>query len=135
MLAVKPVHRSGASFPSNRLFNDFFERTNGISLPAVNTSESALAFRLEVAAPGLEKSDFQLSIEKDILTIAVNKEYKVAEGETVKRREFGHYAFKRSFQLPDAVDQEKIEASYSQGILVINLPKKEEASPKNIPIV
>ncbi len=133
MLVVKPAIRRSVAAPSNRFFNDFFERTNTFT-PAINTVETEQGFRLEIAVPGLEKSDFQVKVDQEMLTISVNKEYQTAEGETVRRREFGHYEFERSFRLPDTIDQDKIDASYQNGILVITLPQKPEASPKTIEI-
>ncbi len=133
MLVVKPAIRRNVASPANRFFNDFFERTNTFT-PAINTVETPQGFRLEIAVPGLEKSDFQVKVEQGVLTIAVNKEYQTTEGETVRRREFGHYEFERSFRLPDTIDQEKIDASYHNGILLVSLPNKPEASPKTIEI-
>jgi len=95
------------------------------SQPTVNVIETDKAFRLELAAPGLEKGDFHLNIEKNHLKISVKKEQEeMAEGEKFTRREFAYTSFERSFKLSDKVDQEAISASYEQGILNIHVPKK-----------
>ena len=103
--------------------NDFFKNQ-----PSVNVVESDKAYRVELAAPGLEKGDFHVELEKDQLMISVEKEHQhTEEGEKFTRREFGYHKFQRSFNLGDHINREAIEANYDNGILIINLPKKEEA--------
>lgn len=103
----------------------------GITLPMVNIRESDDAFIVEMAVPGLKKSDFQLNLEKQNLSISMErKEENERQEERFTRREFGYSSFKRTFTLPETVDDEKINASYEQGILSILLPKKEEAKQK-----
>ncbi|MCB0550447.1 MAG: Hsp20/alpha crystallin family protein [Phaeodactylibacter sp.] len=141
LVSVKPVIRKRNTFNDfDRIFDAFFNgnlpavtHRNGSGLnnrPAVNVIENGGAFRIEVAAPGLEKADFQVDIDKNVLTIEVNKEFQPAEGETYKRREFGYFGFKRSFQLPETIDTAGISATYVNGVLLVNLPKKEEAQEK-----
>ena len=140
VVSVKPVIRKWNGHNNlDRFFDEFFNTNspvayrngNGLKAkPAVNVIENGTGFRIELAAPGLEKQDFVLDVEKNVLRIEVNKEFKVAEGETYKRREFGYYEFKRSFQLPGTIDTDGINANYVNGILLINLPKKEEAKEK-----
>lgn len=102
-----------------------------ISTPAVNIVEGKDEFRIEVAAPGLNKEDFKINLENDQLTISANKEVKKEENEeTYTRREFSYSSFSRSFTLPDTVDGDKIKASHQDGVLTIHVPKKEEARPK-----
>ena len=97
----------------------------------VNIRESDDAFIVEMAVPGLKKSDFQLNLEKQNLSISMErKEENERQEERFTRREFGYSSFKRTFTLPETVDDEKINASYEQGILSILLPKKEEAKQK-----
>ena len=98
--------------------------------PSVNVIEREDNFILQVAAPGLEKGDFGIEVDKGILTIKVEKALNAQEGETIKRQEFGNYNFKRSFRLGKLIDTENIEATYEQGILSISLAKKEEAKPR-----
>lgn len=102
----------------------------GTSIPAVNIQESDDNFMVEVAAPGKTRNDFNIELENDILTISSEEK---KENETTEkngrytRKEFSYSNFKRAFSLPETVDNEKIAASYENGVLVINLPKKEEA--------
>lgn len=98
--------------------------------PAVNVMETPDAFKLEVAAPGFEKTNFQINVENDHLTISGQREdAQPAEGEKVTRREFRYASFQRSFKLPKTVNHEAIVAVYENGILNITIPKKEEAKP------
>ncbi|MCE6989122.1 Hsp20/alpha crystallin family protein [Dyadobacter sp. CY323] len=101
------------------------------SVPAVNVIENKEGFRIEVAAPGLQKSDFKLNLEKNQLTISAQKERKEEEvKENYTRREFKYNSFQRTFTLPNSVDGDKIEATYADGILSVALPKREEAKEK-----
>lgn len=111
----------------NRNIANFIGADAAITNPSVNVIETKEAFRVEVAAPGLEKQDFKLHLEKDILTISAQKEHKEeVKEERFTRREFNFSAFKRSFTLPEHVDVNGINAAYNNGVLSINLPKKEE---------
>ena len=104
---------------------------NGITLPKVNIRETADAFIVEMAVPGLKKSDFQIELDNQVLSISTEtKEEQENQEKNYTRREFGYASFKRSFTLPESVDEEKINASYSEGILNIHLPKKEEAKQR-----
>ena len=103
----------------------------GISLPKVNIKEVADAFIVEMAVPGLKKSDFNINLENKILSISAEiKEEQENFGEEYTRREFGYSSFKRTFTLPETVNDNKINASYNEGILNVHLPKKEEAKQK-----
>jgi HSP20 family protein len=123
------------------LWDEFFgkEFNNGLSedrstlnIPAVNVRENNDNYMIEVAAPGLEKKDFHIDLENNLLTISSEKEFKQEEENDGKfvRREFGYSSFKRSFTLPESIDSEKIGASYKEGVLHITIPKKEEAKQK-----
>lgn len=105
----------------------------GMSVPKVNIKETADAFMIELAVPGLKKSDFKLDLDNQILTISTeSKEENEHKEENYTRREFGYSAFKRTFTLPDSVNDEKINANYTDGILSVLLPKKEEAKQKPV---
>ncbi len=96
--------------------------------PAANIIENTDSFQLEIAAPGMNKEDFKINLENNILTISVEVEdLKNEEGKNYTRKEFHYGSFARSFTLPKTIDMEKIQADYSNGILKIDLPKKEEA--------
>lgn len=100
----------------------------GVSLPAVNIQETEANFIVEVAAPGKKREDFNIELENDILSI-FSEEKKESETEQTKqytRKEFSYTNFKRAFSLPENVNSEKISASYTNGVLIITLPKKEE---------
>lgn len=111
--------------------NRNFSLTN-TTLPSVNIKESNDAFTVEVAAPGFDKSDFKLELSHDLLTISSEKqmENETKEDEQFTRREFSYQSFTRTFTLPNTVEEDKIKATYDNGILKISIPKKEEAKPK-----
>lgn len=110
---------------------DFMDRTGWgsmYSVPAVNIEETPEAYEASLAAPGLQRNDFAIEVDNSVLTISSKKKEKhEAHDKESKytRREFSYHAFSRSFTLPEAVDADKITASYKDGILSIHLPKKE----------
>ncbi len=115
-------------------WNDIFTPTfTGLyNVPAVNIVESDNGFRLELAAPGLKKEDFKLNLEKNVLTVSakVENEGTEANGDKYSLKEFSFKTFSRAFTLPQSVEAEQILASYIDGVLSVELPKKEEAKPK-----
>ncbi len=124
-------------------FNDaFFTGENHYGsqsyCPSVNVAEDEKAYRIEVAVPGLSKKDVRIDLEDQVLTISSEKKEEKEDKKTnYMRREFSHSAFKRSFELPDAVDQDNIVAEHESGVVTIHLPKKEEMvqkAPKQIEI-
>ncbi|GAA4960982.1 Hsp20/alpha crystallin family protein [Algibacter aquimarinus] len=133
---------SNASFPSwSNWIDEMFNRdlpsvftsnfNTGITLPKVNIKETADAFIVEMAVPGLKKSDFHIDLDNQTLSISTEtKNENEHSDENYTRREFGYSSFKRTFSLPETVDEDKIKASYNEGILNIHLPKKEEAKQK-----
>jgi HSP20 family protein len=135
-------HNTGSNFPSlSTWFDDFSLNefpslfssnfNTGISLPKVNIKEVSDAFIVEMAVPGLKKSDFEINLENNILSISAElKEEQENHDEGYTRREFGYSSFKRTFTMPETVDDSKINASYNEGILFVQLPKKEEAKQK-----
>ncbi|WP_149241289.1 Hsp20/alpha crystallin family protein [Dyadobacter sp. 32] len=113
------------------LLNELYTPAFSGSVPAVNVLEGTEGYKIEVAAPGLQKSDFKLNLEKNQLTISAQKEQKEEEvTEKYTRQEFKYNSFQRTFTLPNSVDGEKIVASYADGILSVTLPKREEAKEK-----
>lgn len=106
--------------------NDFNSFTRNAEVP-VNVKETKDSYRLEIVAPGFEKDDFKVNVEKDILTISAEKETE-ASGQEQKtiRKEYEFRSFKRSFTIDEKIDATKIEAGYVNGVLIVNLPKKEE---------
>ncbi|GAA4136542.1 Hsp20/alpha crystallin family protein [Sphingobacterium lactis] len=113
----------------DNLFNDSFITDRLVTrVPAVNITESPESFSIELAAPGLQKSDFKINVDKNVMSISVEKqEEKVEDGKTYSKKEFSYTSFSRSFTLPEVVDYSNIDASYENGVLAITIGKKEEA--------
>ncbi len=110
---------------------DFFDFENNPSVPDVNVREDKDKYTIEVAAPGLDKKDFDVNIQNNVLTISSEKEHKDEnEEDSYLRREFSYSAFQRSFSLPDTVNVEDIKAKHDNGVLYVELPKKKEAVEK-----
>lgn len=111
--------------------NSNFSATS-TTLPSVNIKETADHYEVEVAAPGLDKNDFKVTLDGNLLKISSEKENnQTIEQENFTRREFSYQSFQRSFELPkNVVDEEKISARYENGLLYLSIPKKEEAKQK-----
>ena len=140
-LAMTIVKRFNNQMPDiANIFDDFFggeffpnqALQSRRTVPAVNVKETADEYYIEVAAPGMQKDDFKIEVNNNVLTISCEKEDKREENEKgFTRREFSYSAFRRSFAIPrNEVDESKINASYKDGILQINLHKREEIKPK-----
>lgn len=104
--------------------------------PSVNIKETETSFSLELAAPGLEKTDFIITVDGNNLVVSAKKEHKNEEerDENYTRREFSYANFERRFPLPKHVNRDKIDAEYTSGILKITLPKIEDPSKESINI-
>ncbi len=102
------------------------------NIPAANIVENDKEFGIELAVPGMKKEDFSLKLENDILTISSeSKEEDEIKKDNYTRREFSYQSFQRSFRLPEGkIDENKIKASYQDGVLKLNLPKREEHKPQ-----
>jgi HSP20 family protein len=121
----------GDVFNTNKMsFKTAFASTT----PAINIKESDTVYQIELAAPGMEKSDFKISIDQDLLSISTEKpEEKTENAEKYNRKEFGYLLFKRSFTLAELkIETEKIEAKYEAGVLIITVPKKVEQENKTV---
>jgi HSP20 family protein len=130
--------------PLTGFFDDFFTRdlmdwnsshfsNTGTTLPAVNIKETSEAFEVQMAAPGMNKDDFKVELNNNMLTISSEKrqENEEKEGEKYNRREFSYQSFQRSFQLAkEAVDADNIQAKYENGVLRLLIPKREEIKQK-----
>lgn len=118
-------------FFSNDAFPGFFNNVPRMNMPAVNISEDKESFKIELAAPGLDKNDFKIEIKNNVLTISSEKEIKNDEKDgKYMRREFNYCSFSRSFALPNTADTDKISANHTNGILSVTVNKKEEAKEK-----
>lgn len=119
----------------NDLFESFFNTDQLLSksiisrVPAVNILENENEFTIEIAAPGLKKEDFKINLEQDQLSVsALQVEGSNEDNSTKKynRREFNFTDFTKTFTLPETADSNKINAEYKDGILLIQISKKEE---------
>ncbi|MBH1959188.1 MAG: Hsp20/alpha crystallin family protein [Flavobacteriia bacterium] len=122
------------SFYDDFITKDLFEfnrpkfAQSELTLPSVNVKELDNGFEIHVAAPGIKKEDFKINLERNVLTISSESKTENEERDekgAFTRREFNYNSFSRSFTLPEAVESEKIEAAYEDGILKITVPKKE----------
>jgi len=132
----KPADKRAQSF-----FEDFFNLNddfgNSTTAAPVNIRENEKAYTIEVIAPGMDKGDFKVSMDNNLLTITAEKKTEAnKEGERLVRREFTYRSFARTFTMDDSIQSDHIQAKYENGVLVIELPKKEEAviQPKEINI-
>jgi len=110
-------------------FNDQFISDRMVSrVPAVNISETDGHYHIELAAPGLKKEDFKLNLESNALTIsAEHRDEQTGDDKKYNKREYSYTSFVRSFTLPESADDAGIEAGYTDGVLKIDVAKKEEA--------
>lgn len=126
----------------SNFFDDFFTRdlfnwpsssSTGTSIPSVNIYETDGEFHVEMAAPGMSKDDFKVELDNNMLTISSQKETEEKdEKKNYQRREYSYQSFVRSFHLPDSAEAEKINAKYTDGVLNLVIPKKEEAKRKPV---
>ena len=107
--------------------NPFFAKGHASFVPAVNISEEETKFSIEVSAPGFDKTDFKVEVDKGMLSVsAEHKNESNVKEKNYTRKEFNYGSFKRSFSLPEGINEEAIDAKYENGVLNISLPKKEK---------
>ncbi len=135
MTLVKVNNPINKSFDGlmNELFNELpisfgkSLREDVLHFPPVNIVEKNDFYHIELAAPGMEKADFNVKLDGKVLTISTEKkEEKSTENEKMIRKEFSYKSFRRSFTVDDKIDAANITAKYENGILKLDLPKKEE---------
>jgi len=133
------IRRVNNNYPTFRNWMDDFMGTvdnsvnfwNKSTVPAVNISEEDDNFQITFAAPGLTKDNFSINLDSDVLTVKSEKEINKEESTAnFTRKEFNFGSFQRSFTLPETADGDHIKAEYKDGILNIEIPKKEEAKAK-----
>ncbi len=134
-MSVKSLVKRDNFFPT--ILDDFFKPWNSwsesdfekrFSAPAVNITENKDDYKIAIAAPGLDKHDFKIDVDGNLLTVSAEKEEKKDEKEkNFTRREYNYSSFSRTFTLPDGVNADKIDAAYENGELKLSLPKKEDA--------
>lgn len=144
-VSMSIIQKRRATFPSLfNLFDDPFSReffnwdnangsSNGTTVPAVNIKETADNFEVQMAAPGMDKSDFKIQLDGNTLTISCEKEshFEDSQNERFTRREFSYESFQRTLLLPkDVVDQDSVTAKYDKGMLQLTIPKREEVKQK-----
>ena len=126
------------------IFNEFPSavskavREDVLHYPPVNIIDKAAVYSVELLVPGYIKADFSIKLDNNVLTVSTEKkEYNNVDSEKFIRTEFALKSFKRSFTLNEKIDTDNIGARYEDGILKIELPKKEShnAAPKDINIV
>lgn len=107
--------------------SDFFTSRLGINVPTANITETPKEYKLELAAPGLERKDFNVEVDNHVLKVSAEKEEekKDKEGEYF-RREYSFNSFSRSFPLPENVKEADIDAKYENGVLKVSIPKAKE---------
>lgn len=122
-------------FDSGKLFNSkFFDDALPLwnkagRIPSVNIAESDAEYSVELAAPGLNKSDFKVEVKNGAVVISSEKkEEKKEEKKNYTRREYSYSSFSRSFALPENCKEDKIEAKYENGVLHVSIPKNEKSA-------
>jgi len=137
---VTPAKRNGSLWPKvisdlmgsanlPEFENRFYDWDQKFEIPSVNIKETEKEFQVEVVAPGFEKKDFKIEFSDGVLTIQAEKEMKKEEDkEEIKRQEFSYASIKRSFSLPENVENDKIAAKYENGILLLQIPKMKQAA-------
>lgn len=123
----------------DKLLNDFFapfesQELGGLA-PALDVLEDKTSFIVKMEIPGIKRENIEVTVEEGVLTIRGEKKQEAEEkGKNFHRVERRYGTFSRSIALPGSVITDKIKANYKDGILTINIPKKEEAKAKQINI-
>ena len=118
------------------LFSEALNKNQGINkVPAVNIYEGANEYKIELAAPGLNKEDFKIDLKKDNLSVWAERKVETDVQKDYTRKEFEFNSFARSFVLPEGIDADKISAEYVNGILYITIGKLDEAKNTHKEIV
>ncbi len=127
----------------NRLFNEFFRGGNGEEAgsglgtwtPPVDIYETDDGLVIKAELPGVSKDDVSIDVHQNTLILRGERKHEAAvQDERYYRRECAYGPFQRSFVLPTMVDQEKVQATFKDGVLELHLPKSEAAKPKRIAI-
>lgn len=129
---VRPMFRNlfDDFWGTDKFFEGEWLPTPRFQTPAINIKDNENNFEIEVAAPGLTKDDFNVTIENGILCISSEKEERKEEKkDNYTREEFNYSSFSRSFSLPDYVDPESIDAKYKEGVLRLTLNKLQTVTP------
>jgi HSP20 family protein len=132
-----PLSKSLDGFMSD-FFNDFPTavgktfREDVMNFPPINITEKDNAYLIEMAAPGYSKEDFKIDMEGNLLNISSEKKQEQKEeNEKSIGKEFSYKSFKRSFTVDEKIDTDNIQAKYENGVLQLELPKRQEAAKNN----
>ena len=141
MSSLFPVRRGNLSHfdrDFDRIFESFFDaplfnrksRLNYVSSPQANVLKGDEGFTIELAAPGLSRDEFNITVENSVLTISANSEDTKEYKDKLTSQEYAYSAFSRSWTLPEGVNSEMITARYEAGILSVSLPVETSKSKK-----
>lgn len=142
----KAIDKPKTSWPSvfdsnwmQKFFNspldEFYNFGKIMNVPAVNVSETEKEYKLNFAAPGLEKSDFHVEVDDNMMTVSAEKtreEKEDGHNGRYNRREYNYTSWSRSFNLPEDCETTKIDAKYENGELKISIPKTGKKERKNV---
>lgn len=125
----------------DRVFDDMWVRPwnvrgfDGLWMPAVDIEETESEYQVRMDLPGIERKDIKVTVRENTLTIeGERKQERTEEESNFSRTERRYGSFRRSFTLTRTVDAEKIRARYNNGVLVVSIPKREEAKPREIDV-
>jgi HSP20 family protein len=134
LVKFNPAKNNGSLMPGfndvfDSIINDtFFNDRLTSRVPAANISETEDYYHVELAAPGLKKEDFKLNLDRNVLNVSVeNHGANSGDQKNYSKREYGYSSWVRSFTLPDSANLENIEAAYTDGVLKIDIAKRDEA--------
>jgi HSP20 family protein len=135
MSLIRHANRPGSGSLLSDLFDDerflFSPWLRGQHMPAVNIKENEKSYEIELAAAGYNKKDFNISIDNGLLTISAEKKEETDKKEdNYQRKEFSCTSFSRSFNLPENVAEEDVQARFEDGVLKLSITKKAEPQPK-----
>ena len=129
------LHNKRFSDILDEFFNDSLKYRKDSFVPSVDISETEESFEISASLPGMTKEDINVDLDNGRLTISGERKFETEDtGKNYHRVESGFGKFSRSFQLPDTIDQESIEAKYENGVLNITVNKSEEKVKKQIKI-
>ncbi|WP_413666682.1 Hsp20/alpha crystallin family protein [Mucilaginibacter sp. Mucisp86] len=134
LVKFNPAKNNGSLIPGfndvfDSVLNDtFFNDRLTSRVPAANISETEDHYHVELAAPGLKKEEFKLNLDGNVLNVAVERRNENNDAaKNYSKREYSYNSWVRSFTLPESANAESIEASYMDGVLKIDIAKREEA--------
>lgn len=139
------IKRKDSLFPG--IWNNFFENEwldipsvnqLGANTPAVNILDTGENYEIQIAAPGMKKEHFNVSLDDGLLTVSSERTEENQTNDQHGRythREFNFYSFKRTFNLPETVDRENVSANYQDGVLVVSIPKFEQEKRKQLKMI